>query len=179
MFTRHFLRTSGATIALVIIGAINALPASAQMAYMPITAASAKDVGILITLKPNADTVSSISFNADGSLLASGHKDGTIHLWDVEKQSDKTTLRGDSSEGAVDYVSFATGSTLLSLTEIDSMGLAKSIRIWDIATGDNTVFGLKNLTSLGLGGERSGYQPFLPRNKIGSSTHLCSLLKSP
>ncbi len=110
-------------------------------------------------MKPGSNGVSSIAFNADGTLLASGQKDGTIHLWDVGQQSDKTTLRGDPSEGAVDYVSFASGSTLVSLTEIDTMGLGKTIRVWDISTGGNTVFGLKNLTGLSLAGAAVAISP--------------------
>ena len=69
-----------------------------------------------------------MSFSPDGQTLASGGRDDTIHLWDVDTGTLKHTLTGHSDD--VYNVAFSPdGETLASGSEDDT------IRLWDVGTG--------------------------------------------
>ena len=70
-----------------------------------------------------------VSFNSDGTVLASGRKNGSIHLWDVVTGQLMQTLRGHAD--AISSVSFSpNGLTIV------STGKDATVRLWDVATGE-------------------------------------------
>ncbi len=79
--------------------------------------------------------VTSLAFNQDGSVLASGHADGAISLWDVEHKTALATLRGHALD--VTALRFANNGLLISASADGT------IRLWGIAaatTLDNAPF---------------------------------------
>lgn len=48
----------------------------------------------IVLCSGHKDSVSSVSFSADGQLLASGGFEGIIHVWDVSAEKLKCTLDG-------------------------------------------------------------------------------------
>ena len=72
--------------------------------------------------------VFSMCFSPDGKTLATGHKDTTVRLWDVETRTVKAILKGHSH--FVMSVSFAPDGKSLVSGSYD-----KTIRIWDVKTG--------------------------------------------
>jgi len=78
--------------------------------------------------------ISSVSFNPDGKTLASGSRDETIKLWDVQTGKEITTLRGHYSWGIFSSLVFSVssspdGQTLASGSEDGT------IELWDVQTG--------------------------------------------
>lgn len=51
----------------------------------------------ITSLTGHASFVFSVVFSADGKILASGHGDHTIKLWDVARWQEIASLSGDSS----------------------------------------------------------------------------------
>ena len=80
------------------------------------------------TLTGHFDTVRSVVFSPDNTLLASGSSDDTIKLWDVNTGRHFRTLRGHTDD--VDSVAFSPDSTLLASGSLDN-----TIRLWDANTG--------------------------------------------
>jgi hypothetical protein len=79
------------------------------------------------TLHGHKDTVSGLSFSPNGSILATGSRDGTVKLWDVKSGTVKTTLRGH--QGPVRCVAFSPdGKT------VASGGEDETVILWDVAT---------------------------------------------
>ena len=50
----------------------------------------------IATLTGHSNWVNSVAFNNTGTILASGSRDNTIKLWNVESQNEITTLTGHS-----------------------------------------------------------------------------------
>ena len=92
-------------------------------------------------LTEHTSVIRSVAFNPDGSTLAGGSWDGTIHLWDATTGQHLNTLTGHRS--AVRSVAFnPDGSTLASGSQ------GGTIRLWDATTGQH----LRVLTALDVFG---------------------------
>ena len=72
--------------------------------------------------------VMTVSFNTDGSRLASGRRDGVIQLWDVATEQLLQTFRGHVD--AISSVSFSPDGFSIASTSKDA-----TVRLWDVATG--------------------------------------------
>jgi serine/threonine protein kinase len=86
------------------------------------------DGSLVRTLTGHTDSVRSVSFSPDGSLLASGSWDKTIKLWRVADGSLVRTLTGHTD--AVSSVSFSPDGRLLASGSVD-----KTIKLWRVADG--------------------------------------------
>ena len=76
--------------------------------------------------------VFSLCFSSDGKTLATGHKDTTVRLWDIETRTAKTTFKGHT-DFVVSVCFSPDGKTLV------SGSYDKTIRIWDVKTGEHKV----------------------------------------
>ncbi|MDE0637655.1 MAG: hypothetical protein OXI43_17595 [Candidatus Poribacteria bacterium] len=72
--------------------------------------------------------VTTVSFNLDGSVLASGHRNGPIYLWDVATGNLMQTFRGHAD--AISSVSFSSDGLTIASTSKDG-----TARLCDVATG--------------------------------------------
>ncbi len=81
--------------------------------------------------------VSSLAFNSDGSILASGYDLEKIKLWDVEKGKHKTTCDGYPYQLRVQSLVFAPNQeTIASLNIYSQSSFGKAeILLWDAMTG--------------------------------------------
>ncbi len=91
-------------------------------------------------LTGHTSAVRSVAFNPDGSTLAGGGWDGTIHLWDATTGQHLNTLTGHRS--AVRSVAFSRNGTLASGSQ------GGTIHLWDATTGQH----LRVLTTLDVFG---------------------------
>lgn len=73
------------------------------------------------------------SFSPDGAILALGHSDGTIKLWEVTTGKTMASLNGHSDY--VEYLSFSRDGMMLASASPED----DTIRLWDIATGREKV----------------------------------------
>jgi len=74
-------------------------------------------------------SVNALAFSADGSVLAAGSDDGTIHLYNVGGGQGARILRGGHQE-AIHSIAFQPGGRMLASVSLDSL------RMWDITTRD-------------------------------------------
>ena len=82
-------------------------------------------------LKGHTQAVYSVAFSPDGKTLASGSRDQTIKLWDVQTGKERATLKGHTDP--VPSVAYSPdGKTLASGSE------DKTIKLWHVATGVQT-----------------------------------------
>jgi hypothetical protein len=88
------------------------------------------------TLSGHIDTVTSLSFSADGAMLASGSYDSTIIIWSLK---DGSILQKINHGDKIRAVSFAPGGNSLA-----SGGNDKLVKLWDAKNGNliNTFRGL-------------------------------------
>ncbi len=94
--------------------------------------------GLRHIITDHNDEVSSVTFNLDGKILASGHDLEKIKLWDVENGRLKTTCDGYPYQLHVQSLAFAPNDeTLVSLNIYSqrSGGIAQ-ILLWDAITGE-------------------------------------------
>ena len=80
----------------------------------------------LKTLRGHRDVVMSVAYSPDGSLIATGSRDGTIRLWDGTTGKEKKILRGH-----VEVRSIAFSPDGLTVASGGS-----DIRLWDVETGN-------------------------------------------
>ena len=78
-------------------------------------------------MKGHNDSVSSVAFNHNGTLLASGSYDNTIKLWNLETKTEIATLEGH--HGWVNSVAFYHNETLLASGSGDN-----KIKLWNLET---------------------------------------------
>jgi uncharacterized protein with WD repeat len=77
----------------------------------------------------HTESISSLDFNRDGSILASGSYDRTIRLWNVDTGELRKTLEGHTDN--VQHVTFSPTGLILASASDDG-----TIQLWDIKTGD-------------------------------------------
>ena len=79
------------------------------------------------TLTGHDESVSSLSFSPDGSLLASGSHDGTVRLWDAMTGEPQRKL----THQTVSSVAFSPDGRLLASGSLDG-----NIYLWDVTKGE-------------------------------------------
>ncbi|MYF98393.1 WD40 repeat domain-containing protein, partial [Candidatus Poribacteria bacterium] len=91
-----------------------------------------RNQGMVGKQKQNENTVavSSVSFNPDSRLLASGSMDGSIKIWDLETGDTKHTLAGHTQK--IIYLTFSPDGTVLASVSIDG-----TLSLWDVTTGSH------------------------------------------
>jgi WD40 repeat protein len=80
-------------------------------------------------LAGHTDTVETVAFSADGSLLATGSPDTTVLLWDTGTGDPIHTLTGHTD--AVESVAFSPDGSKIAAGSLDT-----TARLWDTRTGD-------------------------------------------
>lgn len=80
-------------------------------------------------LAAQSAAVTVVTFYSDGVVLASGHKNGSIRLWDLVTGKPIQTLRKHA--GAVSSIVFGPDGKTLASTSKDA-----TARLWDVATGE-------------------------------------------
>ncbi|MES1242792.1 MAG: pentapeptide repeat-containing protein [Acidobacteriota bacterium] len=84
--------------------------------------------GEVLALEGHRDSVRSVGFSADGSLLATaGSEDGTVRVWDVRSGRELHRLEHPA---AVTGLAFGPGGDLLASASEDRV-----VRLWDVGTG--------------------------------------------
>jgi WD40 repeat protein len=81
---------------------------------------------VIRTFEGHTGRVTSVAFNPDGRLLASGSADETIKLWDVATGREVRTLEGHT--GYVESVAFSPDGKLLASGSWDG-----TIKLWNVA----------------------------------------------
>ena len=76
----------------------------------------------------HTDWVESVSFNADGTTLATGSRDDTVRLWNADTGTHLRTLSGHTDR--INSVSFSPDGTTLATGSSD-----RTIRLWNADTG--------------------------------------------
>ena len=85
----------------------------------------------IVTLEGHMDSIHSVAFSPDRTLLASGSYDNMVKLWNVTTQQNIATLEGDA---VVFSVSFSPDGTLLA-----SGSNNNDVKLWDVATRQHIV----------------------------------------
>ena len=84
------------------------------------------------TITGLTDSVRSLAFNPNGTMLATGSRDRNIQLWDVAARQLIATLRADKNP--VNSVAFSPdGNTLASASGHGDWGTDGVVQLWDIA----------------------------------------------
>ncbi len=76
-------------------------------------------------LQGHSDYINSVAFSPDGKYLASGSKDKTIKLWNVQSQKQVITLQDDSL--CVYSVAFSPDGKYLASGSLD-----KTVKLWSM-----------------------------------------------
>jgi WD40 repeat protein len=83
---------------------------------------------LLHTLEGHSDRVTSVAFSPDDTMLASGSRDATLQLWDVQTGECLQALEGHNYQ--LRSVAFSPDNTMLASTSDNT------IIIWDAQTGE-------------------------------------------
>jgi WD40 repeat protein len=84
----------------------------------------------IVTLTGHTDGISTVAYNPDGRMVATGSRDESIRLWDVATGKEKNKLTGHT--GDIKTLVFSPdGHTLASSSEYGA------VRLWDVSTGLN------------------------------------------
>ena len=81
------------------------------------------------TLKGHKNTITCLAFSKDGKLLASGAKDGTAIVWNVERRAEVHRFEGHKD--MIVSAAFRPDAKLLATSSHDTL-----IRLWDVPTGE-------------------------------------------
>jgi WD40 repeat protein len=87
---------------------------------------------VLRTLTGHTGAVSGLSFNRDGSGLASGADDKTIRVWDIVSGRELRLLAGHSA--AISSLDFSPDGTRLVATEYGTVN-RRTVKVWDPVAG--------------------------------------------
>lgn len=106
-------------------------------------------------LAAQSAAVSVVTFYSDGVVLASGHKNGSIRLWDIDTRKAIQTFRGHAE--AVSSISFSPDGKTVASTSKDA-----TARLWDVDTGEQ-IYAL-------TGYERTTWRVFFYSNGLPLAT---------
>jgi WD40 repeat protein/3',5'-cyclic AMP phosphodiesterase CpdA len=81
----------------------------------------------IVPMISSRSSFNSLALNSDGDLLASGHNDGSVRLWDVVAGHELNHLKGH--DDGVNSVAFSPDGRTLAFGGTD-----RSIRLWDVST---------------------------------------------
>lgn len=101
---------------------------SPSVTKVSIVSSSSTNFDLWKTLQGHFRPVTSISFSPNGKTLASGSRDMTIKLWNVETGMQTRTLQGHSDQ--IDSVTYSPDGKILASSSDD-----ETIKLWDVATG--------------------------------------------
>lgn len=87
---------------------------------------------------PSSD-ISALAFKPDGSLVATGHADGSVRLFDADTGSQHLALPGNAC--AVDDLAFSPGGTKLASTS-----RCDGVRVWALDIDDLLKIARQNVT---------------------------------
>jgi len=99
-------------------------------------------------LSGHSSQVRSVTFRADGRILASGSADKTIKLWDVKSGIEIRNLAGHKL--TVNTIAFSPDGLMLASGSAD-----KTIKLWDVTTGEE----IRTFTGHGLAVNAIAFSP--------------------
>jgi WD40 repeat protein len=116
--------------------------AKSRAAGDSITPENAKNLKEIAVLEADAGEVYSLAVSKDSKLIASGHEDGTIHLWDAATHKDKATFKSgmdETTKSTVDYLKFLPDNRLFLMSRQEKLG--QLVGFWDLKSTKLTPFG--------------------------------------
>lgn len=116
-------------------------------AYL-VNAEIAKGIDFLEILHGHEDDVLSVAFSEDGRLLASGSRDETIRIWEVNAASELAVLPGHEDDVYAVALNHAAPNAILASGARD-----RSIRLWDVEEScnlDKPIFNQSPVRALAL-----------------------------
>jgi WD40 repeat protein len=87
------------------------------------------------TLEDHTDTVLSLAFSPDGTMLVSGSKDRTAILWDLASRQQVRVLRGPKETVGTAAVTFSHDG--MTISAAFSAGKSSAVMLWDVNTGES------------------------------------------